>query len=68
MFKRVDNTDESDLQGYSYINADGKEEFVCLCPGGDVEITDADNGSVYIYSYDIPNLIKALQAAIKETI
>ena len=63
MFKRVDITGNEKLEGFSYINKEGDEEFVSL-PDGPYNIVtiSADEDGVCIYKEDIPKLIKALEA------
>ena len=63
MFKRVDVEETDELQGFEYENQCGDKERVVLEFDG-VRLTERDDGPLYIVFYeDIPNLIKALQAA-----
>ena len=63
MFKRVDVEETDELQGFEYENQCGDKERVVLEFDG-VKLTEMDDGPLYIVFYeDIPNLIKALQAA-----
>ena len=64
MFKRVDEDTESiELEGFSYKNNDGVLEFV-LMDSFSVSFRDAHGYAVSGVHYeDIPNMIKALQAA-----
>ena len=64
MFKRVDITGNEKLEGFSYINKDGDEEFVSLPvgPSNVITLLFTDGEDVYIYKEDIPKLIKALEA------
>lgn len=65
MLKRVDSHQDK-IKGYSYINQDNKEEYVGISDaGGIVAIAtfSPDLVCTHIYKEDIPNLIKALEAA-----
>lgn len=63
MYKRVDVEEQKErIEGFSYINQDGDEEFVTVS-GGALTIKDGVRQKVIIYRADLPNLIKALQAA-----
>ena len=63
MFKRVDAEETDELQGFEYENQCGDKERVVLEFDG-VRLTEMDDGPLCIVFYeDIPNLIKALQAA-----
>lgn len=61
MYKRVD-APQSDLEGFSYLNKNGNEEYVKVENTNWANIFIIDGG-VDVYYEDIPNLIKALQAA-----
>lgn len=63
MFKRVDITGDEKLEGFSYLNRDGDEEFVSLPVGSDNFVSIyIDRGDSVVYKADIPKLIKALEA------
>lgn len=63
MFKRVDAEEMDELQGFEYENQCGDKERVVLEFDG-VRLTEMDNEPLSLIFYeDIPNLIKALQAA-----
>lgn len=68
MLKRVDNLEKGPaITGYSYMNADDEVESVST-PDVDGICTislEGPQGPIksYVFHYDIPNLIKALQAA-----
>jgi hypothetical protein len=65
MFKRVDReVQPENIEGYSYENKHGYEEKVVMKEGW-VNVTQSDETFIEIYYEDIPNLIKALQAAYK---
>ena len=65
-YKHVDDKPEI-ISGYAYYNQDGVEEVVHLATDDDVIEINLDGngtaGAVYVYKKDVPNLIKALQAA-----
>ena len=66
---RVDENDaevekETDID-WVYRNTDGEDERVRYSTGKSVSILDASYEEICIYIEDIPNLIKALQAAYK---
>lgn len=63
MFVKVDAVEAEQVEGYIYVNEDGDEEKVTLCPGGGVVIEDSTGGSVTIFGSDVPKLIKALELA-----
>lgn len=64
MFIRVDKEEQEvpKIEGYSWINANGKEEYVLVSPHGVVTIKDSQ-GEVEIYEQDVKHLIKALALA-----
>lgn len=63
MFKRVDVTGDEKLEGFSYLNKEGEEEFVSLPYGIDGVINiSIDKEIVCVYKEDLPKLIKALEA------
>ena len=61
-YKRVDTVGEGELDGFSYVNQDGREEYVTLTCASAVVISSGMD-ETGIYYADIPNLILALQAA-----
>lgn len=64
MFKRVDDEVGGKLEGFSYLSSAGREEFVELCSWDDTIVSlYADGSKIELYVDDIPNMIKALQAA-----
>jgi len=63
MFKRVCETWDEQLEGFSYIGQWGEEEFVELGSHDTVTIKDGESLYVHIFDNDIPKLIKALTAA-----
>lgn len=70
MFKRVDNAVPEVIEGFSYMNKDGDIECVDFSyytsESMSVDLTTLNNSGdplSSIYISDIPNLIKALQAA-----
>ena len=62
MFKRVDITVDEEIQGFSYMNLNGDEEFVSFDMCG-VCIEDSAGDTVGIFVQDIPKLVKALEEA-----
>lgn len=63
MFKRVDVTGNEKLEGFSYLNQGGDEEYVSLPAGPSNIVTiSIDRGDSVVYKDDIPKLIKALEA------
>lgn len=63
MFVRVDENDDTCIEGFSYLNRDMDEEKVEIYSNDLVEIAASGDHRVAIFSEDIPKLIKALQAA-----
>lgn len=67
MFKRIDADNNIKFEGYSYLDKNGNEESVRMHYESTehryVEITNSAQEKVIFYKEDIPNLIKALQAA-----
>lgn len=65
MIVMVDNTNEN-VEGFGYTNQDGDIEYVLQAPFATEQVSlkyaDGEDLST-IYTDDIPNLIKALQAA-----
>ena len=62
MYKRVNEGIQDDFEGFSYLNIYNEEEFVNVTGDGTVSIR-VDGNSVHLFDKDIPNLIRALQAA-----
>ena len=65
MFKRIDEKHEK-IVGYSYANQDGEIEKVKVVDYTDIcaiVLISPDETTVHVYREDIPNLVKALQAA-----
>jgi uncharacterized protein involved in tellurium resistance len=62
MYKRVNEGIVDEFEGFSYFNMYNEEEFVNV-EGDDTVSIRIDGNSVHIYDKDIPNLIRALQAA-----
>lgn len=60
MYKRVD-VDSAPTRGFGYENQDGKMEGVVALHPGCVKL-DMAGMSDRVYTEDIPNLIKSLQA------
>lgn len=66
VFKRVDVTEDSPIEGFSYENSDGNIEQVSLQGNGNllVDLGYQDEQDKFtVYTKDIPKLILALQAA-----
>lgn len=63
MYKRVDCESEDYVEGFSYLNIYGEEEFVGMDRDDTTVKIEVDGERIYIYDQDIPKLIKALQAA-----
>lgn len=65
MFKRVDDVDNEEIEGFSYINYNGEEEFVVLSDRfpNVISIKDNTTEAVEIFVKDIPKLVNALEAA-----
>ena len=63
MYKRVDCESEDIIEGFSYLNLYGEEEFVGMDRDDSTIKIEVDGEHIYIYDQDIPKLIKALQAA-----
>lgn len=59
----VDQEERKSVNEFAYYNRDNEVESVKTYAGGTVTELTLDNRKVAIYSKDIPNLIKALQAA-----
>lgn len=62
MFVRVDDSNDSGIEGFSYMNRYGLIEKVEI-NDDHVYVQDSTDDKVCIYTPDIPLLIKALQAA-----
>lgn len=64
-FKRVDDSEVTKIEGFVYKNQDGDDECVCIDDPLTVNLMYPCNlnSMSSIYYGDIPNLIKALQAA-----
>lgn len=59
----MDITGNEKLEGFSYLNRDGDEEFVSLpVVPSNLSTISIDTGKVVVYKEDIPKLIKALEA------
>ena len=59
----VDQEERKSVNEFAYYNRDNEVEVVKTYAGGSVADLTLDNRTIHIYSEDIPNLIKALQAA-----
>lgn len=63
MYKRVDESSEDVIEGFSYVNKLGEAEFVDFSLAEGVVDISVESHSISIYTSDIPKLILALQAA-----